>query len=188
MDLLFFNLSWMFINVLLALLPVFLGLLMLQVKNPIVKFIVAFSWFVFLPNSIYLLTDMVDFFIFLYKVEGIYLIANLLLYIGLIPIGIVTYIISIYAFEKLIYKNKFLKNINVVVFVLNIFVGFGLVLGRIQRVNSWEVISDPQNVILKSFAVFKTPEILGWFLLFTIACEIIYLVFRKKVLNLFKLK
>ena len=150
---------------------------MVKSKSKIVKFISAFIWFIFLPNTIYLLTDPINLIRDSRLLSGLYLAVDIVAYATLIPIGVVTYIISMGYFEKLLGKRKNKSTNFFIILFLNVIVSFGLVLGRFQRVNSWEIITDQANVIEKSLGILKSPELILWMLFFTICCQIVYFYF-----------
>lgn len=182
-----FNFTWMGFNVVLALIPVLFGWVMYKNKIPAIRIICAFIWFFFLPNTIYLLTDFINLFHDLHFISGLYVTLDIALYLVLMPIGVVTYILAVYPFEKLITKKMGLNKTAIIIF-LNLFMGFGLVLGRIQRANSWEILTSIQSIISKSIAVVSSLELLAFVLIFAILCQAVYLIFRQDVLKRFKLK
>src|SRR3989304_10472592 len=150
MQILLENIPWMVFNVFLAVVPIGFGYLMLKKKNLMIKLFASFIWFFFLPNTIYLTTDIIHFPEDAARTSGIFLAINLLLYIALIVLGVVTYIIAVDPFERLLFKDKTKKqrgqNLHLI-YILNFFVGFGVVLGRIHGLNSWDIVINTQQVI-----------------------------------------
>jgi uncharacterized membrane protein len=53
-----FNIDWMSFNVMLALLAVLFGFFFMQAKGKILQYLFGMLWFFFLPNTIYLYTDL----------------------------------------------------------------------------------------------------------------------------------
>ena len=189
MDVLFFNFKWMAFNVFLALVPIFFGALMFKTKSTVIKLAAGLIWFIFLPNTIYLLTDIAHLFEDAQKLSGIYLLWDTILYLSLIPIGIVTFILALDPFEKILFGNKSKKKIKdnlPIIYILNFFVGFGVVLGWVHRANSWEVFTDTQKVIASSLATIKSWELMVLVLVFSAVAQWIYLKFKKPVLRIVK--
>ncbi len=176
-DILRFNFEWMTWNIFLAIIPVVFGRWMVKGKTNIKRILAGFVWFFFLPNSIYLLTDPINLFKDARFLTGIYLMLDIILFAILLPIGVVTYIISMGYFERMLnkVKDKILKHS--IIFILNSLVAFGVVLGRFQRVNSWEVITDIPNVIEKSLGILASPSLMSWVIFFVICFEIVYYYF-----------
>jgi len=163
-------------NFFLALIPVFLGAAVFKKEFTFIKFLGAIVWFFFLPNSIYLITDIVNLVGDIRYISGIYLLADAILFLVLIPVGIVTYVLSVLPFTK--------RFTHFHLFILNIFVGFGLILGRVQRVNSWEVVTNPQNVVLKSIEMLTSIELILLIAIMAGLCQVIYILFKDKVIKL----
>lgn len=177
-DILRYNFEWMTWNIFLAIIPVIFGKIMVQKSKSNFKRIVAgLVWFFFLPNSIYLLTDPINLFKDARFLDGIYLTLDIILFAILLPIGVVTYIVSMGYFEKLLRKIKHKTFKISIILVLNFLVAFGVVLGRFQRVNSWEVITDIPNVYEKSVGILTSPVLMSWVIFFVVCFEIVYYYF-----------
>ncbi|HVZ67294.1 MAG TPA: DUF1361 domain-containing protein [Patescibacteria group bacterium] len=176
------NLHWISFNVLLAIFPIPFGYLMLKSKNSIGKIIFGLIWLFFLPNSLYLITDIFHIIPDAKEIRGFYLTIDFVIYFVLILIGILTFITSEYFFEKAFLRKKPYKKYDfLILFVLNLLVGFGIVLGRFQTVNSWEVITHPSNVIAKTLGIFTSQNLIFYVILFGIVSQITYYSFRKLV-------
>mgnify|MGYP001558466897 CR=1 FL=1 len=189
MDVLVFNLQWVGFNVFLALIPIVFGALMFKTKSTVIKLAAGFIWFIFLPNTIYLLTDITHLFEDAQKLAPIYLLWDTFLYLSLIPIGITTFILAIDPFEKMLFRNKSKKKIKdnlPRIYILNFFVGFGVVLGWVHRANSWEVFTDTQKVITSSLNTLGSWELMVLVLVFSAVAQLVYLKFKKPVLRIVK--
>ena len=188
MDVLLFNLGWMSFNVFLAIVPVVFGFLMLRNRYLTIKIIASSLWITFLPNTLYLITDIIHFLEDAVILSGTYLAIDLFMYLFLVVLGILTFTLSIYPFERLVFPNK--KNIKRNIptfFILNSIIGFGMVLGRVQRANSWEVFTDTGKVIVLSLNTLSSLELMLLALILGIFCQIIYSTFAKIVFSLFRL-
>lgn len=162
---------------------------MLKSRSIIIKLAAGFSWFVFLPNTVYLLTDIIHIFEDVQKLTPIYLLFDSFLYLMLFSIGIITFILAIDPFEKILFGNKSKAKIREnlpIIYILNFFVGFGIVLGRVHRLNSWDVITDTQKVIVDSIQTIKSWELMVLVVIFAALSHFVYLKFRKSVLKIVK--
>lgn len=191
MQVLLENFSWMLFNVILALIPIVFGWIMYKSHNLVIKIAAGFIWLFFLPNTIYLLTDIINFKQDATRLTGIYLAADLLLYILLMIIGVITFIMALDPFEKMLLrarsKRKLLEH-KFIIYALNFLVGFGLVLGRVHRVNSWEVITDLGKVIYYSLKTLESSQLMLLVLAFAILTQAVYLFCRKVVVKSINLK
>ena len=168
----------------LALIPIVFGVLMYRNKNIIAKAAFSIIWFFFLPNTIYLVTDMAHFLKDIKRITGVYLAVDLVLYLTLIILGVVTFIMAIDPFERMLFKNKSKKKIQEhipIIYILNFFVGFGVVLGRIHRLNSWDVFVNTDEVIFYTLKTLRSFELMVWVLAFAILSQFVYMKFRKSV-------
>lgn len=137
-------------NMFLALIPVVMAIMFWwltnrQNKHPL-RWVILLVWVVFLPNTAYLLTDLVHFSWF-YRSFGVTGIGQLVLVAG---VGIITYLISI----RLVMADSRLTPI------IHLLVGIGVVMGRFMRTNSWYVMTDPLRVIQDFIAVIGSPLLL----------------------------
>lgn len=111
-------------------------------SNKIVQFIIFGFWLLFLPNSPYIITDLVHLqnenasllwldmlIVFVYAINGLLL--------GLFSM------IDIYQ----ILKDKYeAKNANFFMMYLSLLCGYGVYLGRFLRFNSWDLLTKPHIV------------------------------------------
>lgn len=186
MDIILSNLGWMSFNIFLAFVPVLFGWIMLKNRSLTIKIITAAIWITFLPNTLYLLTDITHFFEDARILRGAYLGIDLLMYLVLIVLGVFTFTIAMYPFERLVFprqsKKKIKRNIPAF-FILNFIVGFGMVLGRVQRTNSWEVFTDIEKVLVGSLATISSLKLMFLAIIFAVLCQVIYSTFAKVILK-----
>ena len=176
MELFLINLGWMTFNCLLAIFPVILAQIVFKGKFTFLKFLGVIIWFFFFPNTIYLVTDIVNIIYDIKYISGIVLLPDFIMYLVLIPIGVITFVWALSPFEKMFHKQ-------IPIIVLNFLVGFGIVLGRIQRANSWEVVTNPQSVVAKSLEIIKSLDLLIMVLVFAVFSQVIYMRFKKSILK-----
>ena len=183
MDVFLNNFNFIWFNSLLAFIAVFFGWLMVKVRLRFAKLLYGFVWFIFLPNTIYILTDITHLFEDWAKVDNL-LRGILLIQYGFFSIvGIVTFVVAIYFFQKLLQgKNKKrIKPALIAIFILNLIVGFGVVLGGIQRTNSWHIFTDPSRVLEDSLDLFYSQELLVLSLAVGLCANAVYFIMAETV-------
>jgi uncharacterized membrane protein len=184
MPILHYNESWMVYNSFLAFLPVGFGFLVLLSKNPIMRIIWGILWLIFLPNTIYVFTDLVHLIEQWTMIQPMLRIFLLLQYVSLVIVGIITFFIGLYPFEKLIFDRKKYKQKKAILLVIfNFFIAFGMVLGRVERINSWQIFTSPLQVVTSAISVFTSLDLILLFTLFGLFCNFLYFLFRSRFLS-----
>lgn len=180
MEIFFYNITWMSYNVLLALIPVVLAFLMIKAKNKLIKIVFILAWFAFLPNTIYMITDINH---LLEQWGQINAPASLFVfsqYVVLMFLAVVTFIAAQYPFEIVLNKqfkvNK--QTTKLLLILVDFFVAFGVILGGIERVNSWELLTDPMGVMQSTLRLFHSLQQMWLLVGFGVLFSIIYFSFR----------
>jgi uncharacterized membrane protein len=181
-----FNLGFLSFNLFLAVIPVIFGKIMIMSISWLIRSISGFIWFFFVPNTLYLLTDLDHLSKQFFKADFLFKFILPLQYAVFVILGILAFIIAVNFLEILIegrvVKSKKIHPASIfVITVLNFLIGFAIILGGIQRVNSWEVITNPVKVINESLAIFNSQELMLLSIGFGILANIIYFVFRDKI-------
>ena len=60
-------------------------------------------------------------------------------------------------------------------------VGFGIVLGRIQRLNSWEIFTETERVITDSLQITTSSKLVMYAIFFGLLGNLVYFIFRKRL-------
>lgn len=179
MPILEFNAYWMTVNSFLAILAVLFGYFFIRTPNPTLKAIFGVLWLLFLPNTIYIFTDLQHIIEQWNKVtvgQGIVLVLQ---YIVLEMVGLFTFVLGFHPFERIINQFHALKRNKIRLIVgFNFLIAFGMVLGRVERVNSWEVFTNPLNVLLSTIHVLTSLQLIGLTVLFGLVCNFIYFLAR----------
>jgi uncharacterized membrane protein len=184
MPIILFNDSWMAFNSMLAVLAVLLGYFFIRTPNPTLKVIFGISWLLFLPNTIYLFTDLQHLVIQWGQVTPELKIVLLLQYAVLQVIGVITFILAFHPYEKIIALFEPLKKKRLqAIIAFNFLIAFGMVLGRVERINSWEAITKPVGVLASAFHVITSMQLLGLTVLFGLVCNLIYFLFRDPIMH-----
>ncbi len=188
MGILIENIFWMTGNTLLAVIAVCAGWLTFKVNGWKFKMLFGFLWLLFIPNTIYMLSDSIHLPMQFFSVNGIvFKIILFLQYVLLIIASVVTFVGGVYPVEMVLQKE--LKQIrqykrsslSIVLVLVNFIIAFGVTIGRIQRTNSWEVFTNIGKVIKDSMNVFTSRELLFLVLFFGILNNLLYFSLRSKI-------
>ncbi len=139
-----FFLVW---NLFLAFVPYFfISYLKTQIsfqKNKIKALLFLFAWLLFLPNSFYILTDLIH----LSQSSDHLLWFDLVVFSSYALIGFVIGIISLIEFENIIENYASPLAIKLIMPLICFICGVGIYLGRILRYNSWDILSNPIQLL-----------------------------------------
>lgn len=163
MDIFLNNFNFIWFNSFLALIAIPFGWLMVRARSKLIKIISGFLWLIFLPNTIYILTDVSHLFEDLPKVDNLFRIILIFQYSLFAIFGIITFAASTYFFQRLLEgkrKNGIKPTTILAICALNFIVGFGVVLGGIRRTNSWYVFTDPLRVFEDVLSMIYSQELL----------------------------
>lgn len=172
------NFSWMTFNILLALIPVFLGWLLYSEKNKILKASIFIAWLLFVPNTIYVFTDILHFIRIINKVTPFLAVIATLQYAVLFMVGFLTYIFSLYPIDKMLKSPRYIIGINFLI-------GFGIVLGRVHRLNSWDIIVEIEKVGSAALQIISSPSMISLTILFGLFANFLYFLFKKQTINIY---
>ncbi|MBF8249904.1 MAG: hypothetical protein HW400_505 [Candidatus Levybacteria bacterium] len=167
MDIFLDNLTFIWVNSFLAVVAVLFGWLMSKANSVFAKAWTGFLWLIFLPNTIYILTDITHLFEQWPKVDIFFKFILIIQYAIFSIFGTITFVIATYFFQKLLEgksANRRKKGIKastaVTIFILNFIVGFGVILGGIRRTNSWYIFTNPSRVLEDSLNLIYSQELL----------------------------
>ncbi len=139
-------------------------------------------WLLFLPNSIYLLTDMIHLIHQWGRVGGIERLVVVMQFVILQLIGFVAYILGFRPFEHILSWMRYKKVEKVWAIILfNFIIAFGIVLGRVERVNSWDVFAAPYKIVDAVISLLTSAELIGLTILFGLFCNFFYFLFRDPI-------
>ena len=143
-------------NLFLAWMPLFFSLLAFGYRECRWKFL-GFSalWLLFLPNAPYLVTDLVH----LRVRPPVPLWFDMVLLQSFIWLGLLLGFISLYKMQWIVRQRFGIKASWVFVAIVVILTGFGIYLGRVQRWNSWDIVTNPVALFIDIFRHFTPPYI-----------------------------
>ena len=140
---------------------------------------VFFTWFLFFPNALYIVTDLIHLDIES-TVPKWY--DALLLFSSSIT-GLLMAFVSLLRMEKFLLLKFSNKMVNMMILVILFFGAFGVYLGRFLRWNSWDIISNPFGLVVSIAQRFIFPfqhlQTWGITLLLTTLFYLLYLAIKK---------
>lgn len=143
-----FFLIW---NLFLAVIPYVISshLLTLDLKKVAKLKVLTFSavWLAFIPNSFYIITDLVH----LARSNGHIFWLDLIIVSSHALIGFAFGLMSLLHFEKIAKQFTSVKNANFLIPTICFLCGIGIYIGRILRYNSWDIISNPIDLGIDLF-------------------------------------
>lgn len=186
MNVILFNLEWMSWNLFLAILGVVFGLCLYTSSTRISRAFFGLMWLLFVPNTIYILTDIYHLTYQWFRVFGFFKVLLSLQYLLFLSTGIVTFIVSMYFFEKTLWRYLHTKStitkekyiVSLIIFI-NFLISFGVVMGRSQRTNSWHVFTDMKRVIMDALTTFSSFEFMLSVVFFGLFANSMYFYFKK---------
>ncbi len=176
--LLYLFLIW---NIFLAWVPFIISSLFEQMnKQRMWKQAVIFCcWLAFFPNALYIVTDLVH----LQMETTVPKWFDAVLLFSASIVGLMMAFISLYRVEKYL-QNLLHKNLLPVLIMLFLFLGsFGVYLGRFLRWNSWDIITNPFQLVLSigNCIAYPLDHINTWVItiVFTILFYLLYIAVKK---------
>lgn len=152
-------LAW---NLFLAFIPFWISSFVVKIKKPNWYFIipVGFLWLLFLPNAPYIITD----FFHLKQKEGVPIWFDLILIQSFAWNGLLFWVLSIFHF-KIIVGNKINPTLLKMSLMLLIFLSaLGVYMGRYGRWNSWDIFTNPLEIIRQVlFIIFHPGNFPGFY-------------------------
>ena len=161
------NLYFIWLNSFLALVAVLFGWLMSKANSAFAKIWTGFIWIIFLPNTFYILTDISHLFEDWSKVDVLFKFILTVQYSLFSIFGIISFVVSVYFFQRLLegkstgWKVEKMKpSTFAAICLLNLLVGFAVILGGIERANSWHVFTNPIRVANDILDMISSKEML----------------------------
>ncbi len=177
----FLSFGW---NLFLAWVPLFIVLYLQKLHHQqkldkLTLFIGLCFWLLFLPNSPYLITDLLHL-----KHRDSPIIPvwfDTLFFFTFALAGLQAGLFSLYSIQNLLsqyFKPRLVWGFVLLVLVLT---SFGIYLGRELRWNSWDIIAQPFDLMQSIFFQIINPAALKFTAIYTIALSIFYLMFLQNV-------
>jgi uncharacterized membrane protein len=181
MSVLLDNMSMIGWNSFLTLIPILCGWLMFKARQKVLQGAFALLWFSFVPNTLYILTDLrylPEQWTTMSPFGKLGLAVQYSLYE---LIGVSSFLLAVYPLEKTLLCSRWRENpwvLPLLLITANFSIGFGIVLGRVQRINSWDLFLNTPKVIQASVQIVSSLELLLLVVLFGGVANAVYFVFR----------
>lgn len=174
----FLGLSW---NIFLGLLPFYFAIKANAASHKITRWFSAGLWLLFLPNAPYLITDLVH----IHQNRGyqgfVFYLVAVLSFTGLLS-WLFSVRIMLARLPGILRQWKIIRVYGYG--LLCILSGIGVAMGRFARLNSWEMLYEPWNIV-KSTIIMYT-HFWPWIITLLIACFLYLVGFAVKPLSGFR--
>ncbi len=186
MDVILYNLSWMAFNLYLALLPVIFSIFLFKMPNKATKYLVGALWFLYLPNTIYIYSDL-HHLLEQWTMVNIFEKGLLILeYSALEVLGLACFLFAFYPIEVILREMKFSEKARVYWIVgINFLIGFVMALGKIERINSWDLFTNIPFLISSTLHIFTSLDLIALSILFGIFANCFYFLFRGNIIQFY---
>lgn len=173
----------MFYNLYLAFLPVIFGMFLYRMPNRFYSFLLGIVWFLYLPNTIYVYSDLHHLVEQWTRVDVMWQIALVIQYSIFVAIGLACYLVAFYPLEKALQGSYRRERIApyVIIFV-NFLLGYAMAVGKFARINSWDILISPQTAVNGMLSILRSDELFMIGLLFGIFANCFYFLFRDRVI------
>ncbi|MGA7955222.1 MAG: DUF1361 domain-containing protein [Gloeobacterales cyanobacterium] len=150
LEALYKNLDWMAWNLFLALIPLGLSVWLFRRTRPhtVLWWIGALIFLAFLPNAPYILTDVIHLIEDVRRYSSAYLITLVVLpsYLFFFFVGFEAYVFSLINLGHYLSSQGWKRWILMTEFIVHGLSALGIYLGRFQRFNSWDLVTQPHNL------------------------------------------
>lgn len=173
-------------NLFLATVPLFFSSLLKRQQSINYKSVLYFTlWLLFLPNAPYLVTD-----IFHYEQRPpMPKWFDLMLVVSGAWNGILLCMLSLFSVERFIKKICPVKYTNYIMSLILLACGYGIYIGRFLRFNSWDVVTEPADLLKTSTHHIHHPmqnlNVWAFTILFAVFLNIVYFTIKKLPLALY---
>jgi len=143
-------------NLFLAFIPYLIATHVQQKKTTGIPLIaLALLWLLFLPNALYIITDLKHLRVRLPVPEWF----DCLLLFSFSTLALLYGLFSFYTMNQVLkkYASKFMQQVTLA--ATSILVGFGVYLGREERWNSWDLFTNPFSLLSECFRLITIPQV-----------------------------
>ncbi len=178
---LLFNVFMMGWNVFLSVVPIILAQALLKAKSKNAQIVLFPLWLVFLPNTLYMITDVIHIFNPRFSQMTIpFQILGIGLYLLIFFLAVYTFVLSI---KPVLQKYQaFLKGIStnsryMFFSFFSLLIGFAISMGRFQRTNTWYIFTQPLRVVRDVIDSLTDPTVLFVALFYSIGAYVLIIIF-----------
>ncbi|MCP4177244.1 MAG: DUF1361 domain-containing protein [bacterium] len=144
-----------FLNIVLAVVPVLLSTYLFRTKqknNSFIWILLFILFIVFLPNAPYTITDYIH-LVATYREfqnKAIVYVIVLPMYLIYWIICLESYVISLLFIQRFLRRKYGLKSFFIVEVILTLYCSIGIFIGRFERINSWNIFTHPLKITEKA--------------------------------------
>jgi uncharacterized membrane protein len=143
-------------------------------KFKLKAFVLLLCWLIFFPNAAYLVTDIFHFI----ERPPVPKWFDLLIVTSAAWNGLMLSVVSMMQIEEFLLKHVTAVKVKVFVSISLVASAFGIYLGRFLRFNSWDIITDPLDLVYalsdRVINPFDHPRTWGFTIIFGMFLSIIY--------------
>jgi uncharacterized membrane protein len=148
--------GWIAWNLFLAFIPLVLSFWLFRAKSIKRSWLwwIGFAGFLsFLPNAPYLLTDIIHLIRAIRWGHSVWMIVLVILPLHSLAIltGFEAYVVALMNLEYYLKRQRASEIAHSIILVIHALCAIGIYLGRFRRFNSWDLVTDPGNVVLSTF-------------------------------------
>ena len=176
-ELLYIDFVWMLWNIALATLPALCAYLLWHKKLPFVlQTILGLLWFLFIPNALYLITDIIHPVIQWPRVSHLWGIVIYLWFILILGYGVFIHRVSMRLMARFLHERHHISHrwVNIILYGMSMLIGLAIGMGRFARTNSWYVFTQPLRVVHDLVTTLTDPGVLLFSLAFGIGAGVLY--------------
>ena len=148
-------------NILLATFAIALGHQVKRTHNVWKRMALLGLWILFVPNTLYLVTDVIHVFNYRFiQMTGPFIMLGIGLYATIIVLGPFTFWRATQPVLRVFHSSlvRVSPLMRLTIFLLFSYaVGFAIAMGRLHRTNSWYVFSQPWRVVADVWSTFTDP-------------------------------
>ncbi len=180
--------DWMRWNLFLAWIPLGLSIGLFRFANPrsLLWWAGILIFIAFLPNAPYILTDVIHLVADIQQTESL-LINTLIIipkYVLFIMLGFGAYVLSLVNISLYLKKQSRSQWVGPIELTLHGLSAIGIYLGRFDRLNSWTIVTHPEQVLLSLIRTITTERSLLLILVMTVTIAAFYWIAKQIVLAL----
>lgn len=181
----------LFINTLLALIPIEISLLLISFKNKKIEIPLFFAWLAFLPNNFYLITDLFHISLMqpydtttaLIKLDNLMWFKLMMIFIGIFPtLFLGCWSIKVVS-EKIVSYFSIKIRREIIYCVILFLNAIGIYLGRFERLNTWDTLTNPHTIFQAIINIFTTDGAIKFILQFFLF-SVVFMVAYHLIINI----
>jgi len=139
-------------------------------RNRIWTVVLLCGWLLFLPNSFYIITDLIH----LEKSAEATKWFDLIIVSSFASVCFIMGILSLSEFENIAAGRLSLTKLRILIIIICFLCGMGIYLGRVQRYNSWDIIGNPIELLIDMATIVTSAKILAFAFNFGLFIYIFY--------------